>query len=112
MKSLNVAEFENEITEDVCLVDFYADWCGPCKAVMPVLEELEQEGIDIYKINVDENSEAAQKLGVRNIPTIVVMANRQPVDVLVGAKTIDDYREALNKAKQAIEKENGTTDLG
>jgi len=71
------------------LVDFWAPWCGPCRIVGPVLEEIAAEDearIKIVKVNVDENQKYAGELGVFNIPTMVLYKNGQPVDKIVGAQ--------------------------
>lgn len=65
------------------LVDFYADWCGPCKMLAPVLEELKEE-IKIIKVNVDENEEVAMKYGVMSIPTLIFFKNGKEIHKMVG----------------------------
>jgi thioredoxin 1 len=70
------------------LVDFWASWCGPCKAVAPILNEIASEqasGLKIAKVNIDENQQYAAQLGVTSIPTMVVFKNGQPVDKIIGA---------------------------
>jgi len=71
------------------LVDFWAEWCGPCKQIAPILEELatEQEGrLNIGKLNVDENLKVAQEFSVMSIPTLILFKGGEPVARLVGAK--------------------------
>ena len=73
-----------ESLEGIHLLDFYADWCGPCKMLGQVLEQLED--IDIIKINVDEEQELAQKFDVMSIPSLFVIKNGKVVEQSVGAK--------------------------
>jgi len=71
------------------LVDFWADWCGPCKMIAPVLEELAQEyagRLTIAKINADQNPETGQKYGVMSLPTLNLYKNGEVVDQITGAK--------------------------
>ncbi len=81
--------FENEVTQSSTpvLVDFWAEWCGPCKLVAPVLDQIasEQDGkLKVVKLNVDENPSMMQKFGIRGIPTMILFKDGQPVETLVG----------------------------
>lgn len=90
LKKINTENFTNEILNitGTALVDFYADWCGPCKMVAPVIDEIAQENADITvgKINVDESPELAVKYNVINIPTIIVFKNGKETARIVGYK--------------------------
>jgi len=78
MTELKSENFESAVSSaKKCLVDFYATWCGPCKAMNPVLESVEEElGSDlIYKIDVDKNRDLVEKLGIRSVPTFILFEN-------------------------------------
>ncbi len=84
------ATFNQEVlqADELVLVDFWASWCGPCKAVAPILAEIasEQAGtLKIAKVNIDENQQYASQLGVTSIPTMVMFKNGQPIDKIIGA---------------------------
>jgi thioredoxin 1 len=92
--------FDNEVSAGVSLVDFWADWCGPCKMVAPVMEELavEYEGkAKICKVDVDEQQELGNRFKVRSIPTVLVMKNGVEVGRLVGVQSKAHYADELKK---------------
>jgi thioredoxin len=74
-------------SNDLVLVDFWADWCGPCKMLSPILDEIANErGILVGKLNVDENPAKMEEYSVHSIPTMVLFKSGQPVKTIVGAK--------------------------
>jgi thioredoxin 1 len=102
MAVLNVTDqtFTAETNNGIVLADFFATWCGPCKMIAPVLEELDQDmgkQVKIVKIDVDQNQETANKFGIMSIPTLLVMKDGKVVDTLVGLKSKEALEEALNK---------------
>ncbi|HEI9404815.1 TPA: thioredoxin [Staphylococcus aureus] len=94
------ADFDSKVESGVQLVDFWATWCGPCKMIAPVLEELaaDYEGkADILKFDVDENPSTAAKYEVMSIPTLIVFKDGQPVDKVVGFQPKENLAEVLDK---------------
>ena len=83
------------------LVDFWAEWCGPCKMIAPILDELADEysgKVTIGKVNIDEHQGLAAQFGVRAIPTLLVIKNGQVAEQLVGAKSKRDLKASLDRA--------------
>ena len=96
---LTASNFEETTKEGVALVDFWAPWCGPCRMIAPVIEELANdfEGIaKICKVNTDEEQEIAVKFGIRSIPTILFFKNGEMVDQMVGAASKQAFTDKIN----------------
>ncbi len=93
---MNIHEFIDEVKEGITIVDLWAEWCGPCKMVTPVLEELAQEmNVRLIKINVDEDPELAQSFNISSIPVIMLYNNGEKVKHLIGAKPKPALKKAL-----------------
>lgn len=94
------SNFESEVlsSEKIVLVDFYADWCGPCKMLSPIVEEIakENEDIKVVKINVDNEQELAIQYGVMSIPTVVAIKQGEEIDRRIG---LVDKEELLNMVR-------------
>lgn len=91
VKELNQADFEKAINaKEVVIVDFFAEWCGPCKTLKPILEEVSAQGITVYSVNVDENKELASKFQISSIPAVLYFKDGKKVDEFVGIKDTDD----------------------
>ena len=78
--------FEIEIQEGVCVVDFFATWCGPCKMLAPVFEELSQEMSEakFFKVDVDQALDIARKFSITTVPTMIIFKDGQAVDKMIG----------------------------
>ena len=95
----NIANVLNN--NEITVVDFWAPWCGPCKMLGPVIEELATENADIAigKVNVDNNPQTALQYGIRGIPTIIFFKNGLVVDKIVGVKSKGDFQGIINSLK-------------
>ena len=96
-------EFEEQVlnSETPVLVDFWADWCAPCKMIAPIVEDLANEydgKVRFAKVDVDSNPMTATKFGIRSIPTLLVFKNGEPVDMVVGAVPKEVLKKRLDTA--------------
>jgi thioredoxin 1 len=100
LKTLTDSNFDQEIRNGVTLVDFWAEWCGPCRRIAPIVEQLagEYEGrATIAKLNVDENPNIPGRFMIRGIPTLLLFKNGQLADTLVGLAPKDDIVRMIDK---------------
>ena len=101
-KKVDTASFDSDVlgSSKPVVVDFWAEWCGPCKMIAPSLEEISEEnsGVEIAKVNIDENQDLAVKFGVRSIPTLMMFKDGQHVDTLVGAQSKSKLAAWINSA--------------
>jgi len=103
MLKINASQFQNEVLNQkgLVLVDFYADWCGPCKMTGPIIEELANEvkEVKFIKINVDENPELASQYNVFSIPTFLIFKEGKVCHQFVGARGKEGFLSEIEKAK-------------
>lgn len=100
-KELTTSNFAGETANGVTLVDFWAEWCPPCRAIAPLVDQLADEYAGkavIAKINVDNERELAEKFSVMNIPTIIILKNGEEHDRIIGATSKDNLVRALDAA--------------
>lgn len=100
IKDINDETFQTEIKEGIVVVDFWAPWCGPCKMIAPVLEELDKEydgKVKITKLNVDDYPEVAAKFGIMSIPTLLVFKNGEIQDKTTGFQPKEVFQELIEK---------------
>ena len=98
---LNDVNFEAETKEGLCVVDFFAVWCGPCKILGPIMENVQEElkDVKIFKVDVDENEQTAKNFGVMSIPTIVILKDGQEIGRHVGLMNYDSIIDWVKSHK-------------
>lgn len=101
------ADFEKDVLQSKVpvLADFWAEWCGPCRAAAPILEELDTEyqgKVNFAKVNVDGNSSIAARYGIASIPTMLVFQNGQPVQQIVGLRPKRELKEIIDNILKGV----------
>lgn len=103
MKQVNKNDFKQEVLEQkgLVFVDFYADWCGPCQMLKPVLEKISEKTkeIQIVKVNVDDNANLCGEYGIYSIPHVLIFKNGLVVDQFIGFRTENQIDEIIEKLK-------------
>ena len=99
MKVVNEKEFNDIIkSKKVVLVDFFATWCGPCRMLSPILEEVSEEANDEYeivKVDVDESYDLAKKFGIMSVPTMIIFQDGVEAEKIIGLRSKDDIVEII-----------------
>ncbi|MDD3466757.1 MAG: thioredoxin [Campylobacterales bacterium] len=96
---LTASNFEATVNSGIAVVDFWAPWCGPCRMVAPIIEELAEEydgKAKICKVNTDEEQDLAVKFGIRSIPTILFLKDGKVVDQMVGAAAKQTFKQKID----------------
>lgn len=101
-KVINSSEFEGNVlnSSEPVLVDFFATWCGPCKMVAPVIDELSEEfkgKVKMFKVDIDRSAELAQKYGIQGVPTLMIFKDGKTVDKIVGFQPKEILKSKLQK---------------
>ena len=102
LKHVNKEELENLLKQDkIVIVDFFAEWCGPCQMLTPVLEQLAEEcsDVDILKVDIDEEQALAINYGIEVVPTLMIFKNGEKKDVLQGLRSKSELLEKIEKLK-------------
>jgi thioredoxin len=95
---MNLSTITSEDFTELTLLDFWAEWCGPCRMLHPILDQIKTKNPDlvIHKINVDENRETAIEFGVRSLPTVLLIKDGQEVERATGLKKLDLYQKLID----------------
>ncbi|WP_330362418.1 thioredoxin [[Clostridium] dakarense] len=101
VKILNTNDFNKEIeNKEVSIVDFFATWCGPCKMLAPVFEDLSNEmdgSVGFYKVDIDQSLELAQRYGINTVPTMLISKNEEVVDQIIGFVPKENIKAKINQ---------------
>lgn len=101
-KAITAATFEEEVMKAgiPVMVDFWASWCGPCKMLSPIIEQLSEEyqgKVSVGKVNVDDEADLAARFGIISIPTVIIFVNGKEVKRIVGVNGKDEYEEVIEQ---------------
>ena len=99
MKVINEKEFESATKEGLVLVDFFASWCGPCRMMAVILEDVQKElegKVEIYKVDVDNDEKLARSFGIMSIPTLILFENGKEVEKHIGLWQKEDLIDIIN----------------
>ena len=103
VKQLTNEEFKKNVksSDRLVFIDFYADWCGPCRMMAPIVEEISEEvdGVDFYKVNCDDEQELASKYEVMTIPTLLILKKGEQIKEFIGVTDKEEIIEELNSLK-------------
>jgi len=98
--NINNENFQEEVanSDKIVIIDFYADWCGPCKIMGPIFEEVSKlyNNLKFVKVSVDENQEISEKYGVQGIPAFLILKKGEVLDRIVGASSKEDFKEKID----------------
>lgn len=103
VKEINESNFEQEVLNSKVpvLVDFWAEWCGPCRMLAPIIEQLSklysEQQIKICKLNVDENPKIASKYGIMAIPTVIIFKDGKPFEQITGVRPRSDFEKMIQR---------------
>jgi thioredoxin 1 len=100
VKNIAEKDFDNETAKGVTLVDFWAEWCGPCRMIAPIVDQLAakyKDKVKVLKANVDDEPGLANKFGIRGIPTLLLFKDAKLVETLVGVRPLAEIESALKK---------------
>ena len=95
---INSKNFDETVAKGVTLVDFWAPWCGPCRLMSPVMDQLAKDN-KVVKVNTDENQDLTIKLGIRSVPTFMIFKDGNLMETLVGARSKQQFIDIIEKLK-------------
>ncbi len=101
VKKLLTEQFESATQEGVTLIDFYADWCGPCRRLSPIIERVSRQvspNADIYKVNIDESGALARRFGIRSVPTLLLFKDGELVNSVSGLQSEKTILQIIKSA--------------